>query len=250
MELNWSTFALELLNFLVLVWILKRFLYKPVLDVIQKRRAGIEKTLEDARELKAEAQGLQNRYESRLADWDVERQQARDALAHEIEQERGKRLSELQTSLDQEREKARVAEERRLSDLGRQAEQTALANGARFATRLLEQVASPELQSRIFAAMLEALSALPEGRIRSLSGNAKVADGIVVTSAYPLSTEQRGRLQEMLTQAMQADTQLRFEVDATLLAGLRVTVGAWVLGMNLADELEGFTRLAHGDGSE
>ena len=52
MELNWSTFILEIINFLVLIWILKRFLYKPVLDVIARRRAGIEKTLSDAREMR------------------------------------------------------------------------------------------------------------------------------------------------------------------------------------------------------
>ena len=42
MELSWSTFFLEIINFLVLVWILKRFLYKPVMDVIARRREGIE----------------------------------------------------------------------------------------------------------------------------------------------------------------------------------------------------------------
>jgi len=48
LELSWSTFLLEIINFLVLVWILKHFLYKPVLDVIARRRSGIEKTLADA----------------------------------------------------------------------------------------------------------------------------------------------------------------------------------------------------------
>jgi len=42
MELNWSTFLLEIINFLILVWILKHFFYKPILDVIAHRRADIE----------------------------------------------------------------------------------------------------------------------------------------------------------------------------------------------------------------
>lgn len=68
MELNWSTFILEIINFLILIWILKRFFYKPVLEVIARRRAGIEKTLEDAQALHNEAKALQKQYESRLAD--------------------------------------------------------------------------------------------------------------------------------------------------------------------------------------
>jgi len=251
LELDWSTFALEILNFLVLVWILKRFLYKPVLDVIGKRRAGIEKTLEDAKNLKAEAQGLQERYESRLADWDVERQKARDALAGEIEEERTKRMSELQTALEQEREKARVAEARRLEDLRRQTEQTALTHSARFVTRLLEQLSGPELEARLFDAMMKALVALPEGQVKALIGHTEPSpDGIVVTSAFPLSEEQRGRCRDTLMRAVQTDDPVTFEVDQVLLAGLRVTVGSWALGMNLRDELDGFTRLAHGNGTE
>ena len=41
MELNWTTFALEIVNFLALLWILKRFLYRPVLATLAERRAGI-----------------------------------------------------------------------------------------------------------------------------------------------------------------------------------------------------------------
>ena len=49
MELSWPTFFLEIINFLVLVWILKRFLYKPVLEAIAHRKAVIDKTLVDAK---------------------------------------------------------------------------------------------------------------------------------------------------------------------------------------------------------
>ena len=45
MQLDWSTFILEILNFLILVWILKRFLYKPILTMIAERKAAIEQTL-------------------------------------------------------------------------------------------------------------------------------------------------------------------------------------------------------------
>ena len=48
MEFDWTTFALEALNFLVLVWLLKRFFYRPVLAVIEARRAETAKTIADA----------------------------------------------------------------------------------------------------------------------------------------------------------------------------------------------------------
>ena len=113
MELSWSTFLLEIINFLVLVWILKRFLYRPVLDVIARRRAGIEGQLADARQLHDEAEALKAEYENRLAERDRERQQARDVLARELDEERARQLAALQAELVQEREKAEVADSRR-----------------------------------------------------------------------------------------------------------------------------------------
>ena len=97
MELNWSTFILEIINFLVLVWILKHFFYKPVLEVIARRQAGIDKKLAEAKDLQASAEQLQSQYQGRLADWEQERQQARETLSQEVESERARKLSELQT---------------------------------------------------------------------------------------------------------------------------------------------------------
>ena len=246
MELNWSTFILEVVNFLVLVWILKRFLYRPVLDVIARRRADIEKTLKDADARLSEAQSLQNRYESRIADWEAEREDARADLSREIDEERRKQLQALQTSLAQEQEKSAIIEARRASDSLRQIEHSALKQGAQFAARLLEQSATSELQSRLLEMLIDRVSVLPSERLlgQGLSID-QAMDPIEVTSAFALSEQQRADLQQALSKATNTKTAIRFTEDPQLLAGLRITVGAYVLGLNLQDELEGFARLAH-----
>ncbi len=60
MELDWSTFLLQIINFLVLVWILNRFLYQPVMKVIAERKAAVEKTLADSERARAEARALRD----------------------------------------------------------------------------------------------------------------------------------------------------------------------------------------------
>ena len=73
MELDWSTFILEIINFLVLVWLLKRFFYKPVLNVINRRREQIQKKISDAEGVRHEAESLKSDYENRLAGWEDEK---------------------------------------------------------------------------------------------------------------------------------------------------------------------------------
>ena len=246
MELNWSTFVLEIINFLVLVWILKRFLYKPVLDVIARRRAGIEKTLAEAEKLQVNAERLQEQYEGRLADWGRERQQAREAMVREFEVERASKETELQTILEQEREKAVVTEARRQVDAIRKIEETALMQGARFATRLLEQASGPDTEARLVELVITELTRLPPEHITALRKSyGKTPEAIVVVSAFPLPDDQRQRLKQALATVTRPNLPLRFEQNSELLAGVRITIGAWVLGANILDELKGFTELAH-----
>lgn len=244
MELSWSTFLLEIINFLVLIWILKHFLYKPVLAIIAKRQEGIDKTLADAQTLRGEAEQLQQQYEARLDHWDQERQQAREALKSELDTERARRMEELQTTLEAERERHQVAEQRRVADIQRRMEETAMSHGAQFAGRLLEQTASPELEARLVEMVISELAQLSHDQLAALHAH-NGADGtwIQVLSAYPLSDQQRQQLHRALdNNGWQAN--LTFGEDPSLLAGLHITMGAWVLAANLRDELRGFSELA------
>lgn len=246
MELNWSTFVLEMINFLVLVWILKRFLYKPVLDVIARRRAGIDKTLSDAKAVQSEAEKLQQQYEGRLADWGQERRQARESLARELDAERSRRIKEIQAELEQEHEKSRVAAARRESDVARKLETTALSQGARFASRLLELSAGPDLQARLLEMLSSGLNELSPERTEGLRTRyGKPPDIIRVVSAFPLEDDQRQRLEQALAMVTGPDLPVRYELNDELLAGLRIIIGPWVLGANVHDELQGFADLSH-----
>jgi len=249
-ELSWSTFVLEIINFLVLVWILKRFFYKPVLDVIARRREGIEKSLDDAKQTKSEAEKLQAQYQNRLADWDKERQQARETLMQEVEAERSSKLAELKNDLEQEREKAHVIEQRRQADIERKAEQAALALSTRFATRLLQQAAGPELETRLVELALSELSALSDEQLAALrTSYGQVPETAVVVSAFPLADEHRNKLKQAIASLTDQEMPLQFEQDGELLAGLRIIIGNWVLGANLQDELKGFAAIAQDESS-
>ena len=246
MELNWSTFALEIFNFLVLVWILKRFLYKPVLNAITRRRETIENQLAEARQLHADADALKERYEHRLSDWEQERQKAMDKLRLELEENRLHQLENLKVELAQEEEKNQVARSRQDKQLIREIEQRALQQGAEFASRLLNEAAGPELENRLFDLLLDGLSAMPADQISDLSNKwGESPERILVTSAYPLTDEKQHQLEENLCKATGLSAPVFYEQDARLLAGLNITIGAWVLQLNVRDELQGFMEFAH-----
>ncbi|EMP57447.1 H+transporting two-sector ATPase B/B' subunit [Marinobacter santoriniensis NKSG1] len=246
MELSWSTFILEIINFLVLVWVLKHFFYRPVLDVITRRRREVEKTMTDAKALEEQAEQLKQQYEGRVAEWKEERQQARDALSRELETERTRRLKVLQQELEQTRARAQATEESRLAVATRAIEASALEQGARFATRILEQAAGPELESRLIDLFLDQLSQLPDEKLEGLRRQqASEPTRISVITAYPVPEQLRTSLTQSLMAVSGADQPPDFETNPDLIAGIEVTLGAWKLAANVRDELKGFRGFEH-----
>jgi F-type H+-transporting ATPase subunit b len=247
MEFNFTTFALEIANFLILIWILQRLFYKPVLAVIARRKQHIDQTLADAQKLRQEAEDLRQHYENRQNEWEQEKQAAFGVLRREIEAERKTQMDQLQADLEQERQKAKVILSRQQHDIQRQAEEKALQNGARFASLVLRQAAGSELEARLCAMLLEHFNELPEECKRCLKMlDAEKSVSILITSAYPLPDELRQKLEQKLGALIDRPDVFHYAQDAELIAGLRIDIGAWVLHANLQHELAGFAEIAHG----
>lgn len=242
MEIDWVTFTLEIVNFLILVWILQRFLYKPILRTIERRRAAIEKTLTDANAMRAQAEEMESRYRDRLAVWEEEKARLRTQTEGEIATERTRRMAALQQALAEEREKHEALTQHRAEEERRHVQQEALAQGAEFAARLLQRLAAPELEKHLLQMVLEDLPQHTDAIVKETGGTSGSDTlEVKIASAFPLASAERGRLEDGLRAAVGSRCSTVFEVDPKLLAGLRITVGPWILRANLQDELRFFS---------
>ena len=241
MELDWTTFILELVNFVVLIWILNRFLYRPVMNVIVQRKAAIQKTLAEAETTRSNAQALQSQYENRLTEWEQEREKARAQLHDEIRLERNRLMEDLRAELVQERQKAAAVEQRRLKEFTQRAEASAIALGGTFVSRLLSRLGGPELERKIIDMVTEDLSQLPDNQMQVIRAtSAKTGLPMKLTSAYPLDTAQRETLCQACRTVAGRDIVCEFVEDRDLIAGLRISLGSWMLRANVQDEMSFF----------
>lgn len=240
MELDWTTFILEIVNFLVLVWILKHFLYRPVLGVIARRRAQIEKSLNEARDTQEQALALKEQFEGRLAGWETEKEAAHARLMEEIAAERQRLMVAVAKAMDEERAKRKAIEERQQQDWLRSAAEQGVAQGQEFAARLLERLAGPELEAGLFGLLLQELDRLPAQQRKELAVAGSPGEKIRILSAYPLAAAQRDELTAALKDLLGRELPTEFGEQPELVAGFLVTVGPWVMHANLRDELRFF----------
>lgn len=245
MEFNLSTFVLEIINFLILIWILQRLFYKPLLEVIAKRKQFIDQSLNDAKNLQQQAEQQCSLYENRQKLWEQEKQAAITALHQQLEAERRAQLDRLNVDLEQERQKAKVTLSKQQQELQQQAEKQALKSAAKFAGMLLQQSAGPDLEARLFTLLMDNLTTLPDACKLCLTMlGAKKSVPIKITSAYSLSIEMRHQLEQKLGALISSQIIFQYLQDEALIAGLRMDIGAWVLNANLQHELIGFAEIA------
>ncbi len=213
------TLLFQAINFIVLAWLLKRLLYRPVLDVLEKRRS-------EAELIAREASGIEER--RKLAAQEAE--QARSALAEELARLRAERVSEAEGEakrlLEQARaqaEELRHAHERTLEEeqeaAYRAVRDRALALGLEAAASLFRDLRSEELTLAFWRRAAARLDGLSQDERQKFSG----PDGapLVVRTYPPLSSEERARMIGELT-AVFANRNVNIVEDEALIAGVEL----------------------------
>ncbi|SFL73480.1 F0F1 ATP synthase subunit delta [Nitrosomonas communis] len=242
MTFDWTTFILEIINFLALVWILKHFLYQPILDIIARRRAGIEKTLTDAQQIKAEADKLKQQHEKFLAEWEQEKERAQARLMAELAAMRENKLAELNDKINEEAERRKVLDERAKREFERRMEEQGIAQGIAFTTKLFFRLASPELEAALYALLLEDLHGLSKENKRVITEATVVPElQIKIQSAFPLDENKQNELARYLSDVAGRMLPIEFQVNSDLIAGFQIAIGSWILHANLRDELKFFS---------
>src|SRR5271163_2056642 len=109
MPINWFTVAAQAINFLILVWLLRRFLYKPILQAIDERAKWIATQLAEAEAKKAEAQKERDDFQHKNEAFDQERAALLKKATDEAKAERQRMLDEARKEADELRAKRQEA---------------------------------------------------------------------------------------------------------------------------------------------
>jgi len=239
MGLDLTTFVLEIVNFLVLLWLLSRFLYRPVQAAIAARQ---QQAQEAARALEAERQSLDGR-ERELAGLrarlDDEREAARQRLDAELAAERSKRLEALDAELAADRAKAEARDAAQRALESRRQEALADQRARAFLQHYLGRLAGPELESAIAGLFLGDLAAL-DGDAKDRLRATLAGSPVVVATAFEPAEDERTRIAGALEALLGAAPRLDWQIDRGLLSGVSVRLDGHVLEASLARGIDAF----------
>jgi len=242
-ELNWTTFLLEAINFFVLVWILKRVFYQPVRKIIDERKAAIDRSLLNAEQIRKDARDLQTKYENRLNDWEQEKATYHAALLEDLAKEKKVLYARFEKYLEEKKEKIEAKEKQEREDLIKQAEKEAIGLASQFMTKLLKRLAGPDLEKMLVNLTIEELSR-PDAttafeELKEIEGE-QIEINAKVQSAFPLEETQKNAIETALSGAIGRTVQFTYTVNPEYLSGLYISLGSFLIRANLKDELKLF----------
>lgn len=218
LELNISTILLEMADFLLLVFILNLFLFKPVKNMLKKRELEITREMDEAKLAQQEAEKARKLFEEKTNNIDAEVTAKTNEARIVIDHTRQQMLQEVQTKVEQ----LKIQTEEKLSQMQTQAIQQhkeklgALASD--YAKGILSGVINPELKSAFKEAFFNRLLALDLSPfIKEHLPGEKPSALLILPS--PLEESEKERLETAFKQNAKTEVNIAYEIDPNLIAG-------------------------------
>jgi len=238
MLIDWFTVLAQVVNFLILVWLLKRFLYQPILNAIDAREKRIAKELADADAKKAEAQKERDEFQHKNEAFDRERTALLANATDEAKAERQRLLDEARQAADALAAKRQETLRSEAKNFSEALSQRARVEVFAIARKALADLATTSLEERMGAVFARRLCEM-DGKAKASLGEALKSASApgVVRSAFELPAAQRAVIQNALNETFSAEIRVRFETAPDLVSGIELATDGQKLGWSIADYL-------------
>ena len=234
--INLGYLLVQILNFAIIFVVLRVWVYKPILGLLERRRERIAQGLEDARvaaEARAnaekEAQAILGRAQADANQKVRESAERAEQVAREIHAAAEKDAAAVRAAAAGEAEQARSAA---LGELRGQVAALAIAAAQKLIGESLDEKRQRHLVQEFF-------SGIKDGRVVVLEGETLQGASAEVTSALPLTEAEQDTVRKQLAKPLGAGAPLSFRVNPAILGGLVIRVGDKVIDGSVAGKLEG-----------
>jgi len=240
LKIDWFTLAAQIINFLVLVWLLRRYLYGPIANAIDQREREFADRLRTASECEAKAVAAKQEFEQQQRELSSLKESMLADAANEVELWRQQQLREL-------RDEVRGIRKTWHGSIAREQQQFLAELRERTARQVYEvtrhvlhELADLDLEERLVRRFTSFLDEAVDDELFA-SANGRAETQVVVRTAFSLTTDAKQALAQRIPNKP-AEAAVTFEVDPELICGIELVVGDHKLQWNVDNYLESLER--------
>lgn len=257
MQIDWFTLAAQVVNFLVLVFLLQHFLFSRVTGAMDERERRIADRLNQAEEKRRQANEQELHLQERRRELEKGRERMMSRAREDAEEQRRTLVEEARSQVEeQQRRWQRAVRQQRRAFLGALRD-TAARELVAATRRVLEDLASSDLEDRVVDTFVRYVQRMDAGERERLGSFIRSAEGpLLVRSSFALPSRARSRVIEALERAsgLELNGNVRFERFPALLLGIELRSDGKSVGWNvdryldtLSERMEDLLGAAGGD---
>lgn len=240
MQIDWLTVAAQAVNFLILVYLLRRFLYQPVMRAMQRREQAIAQQLLEAESREQVAAREGEHLREQTAAFERERESRMSTVQQEADALRKSLLEEARQEVQASRARWQEELERERRELAQQFRPRAAAALTRAARRILADMADAELEQQLIRAFVRQLESLDHAELGALRKSAHKAGRLRVITSFEADADTRARIRRAVQHHLLEDreTEIDFSHSDSLVCGIEVDTDGRKLGWTVDNHLQ------------
>ncbi len=235
MSIDWITVSAQIVNFLILVWLLKRFLYQPVVNAMDKREQDIAKRSRSAVEREQKADEAATLYRNKSEELERDREAILAKVKEDAEQQKKALLSTAREEVAATRRDWQLQADQEKDEFFNNLRKQSATAVQSIARKALHDLANTDLERQVIDAFIE--------RLRALDTNAPTdtTEPVSITTAFELDVGVRERVSQAVREHIAADVEVAYSESPALLCGIELTHGGRRLSWSLRDYMENLT---------
>lgn len=240
MGFDLTTFLAQLVNLFLLIWLLQRFLYRPVMDIIEKRQKQISHNIQEAEDKLADASKLQEDLTQQQENFDKQRQKRLDQLDHEIEQHKAQMIHELEADYKARRQNLQDDLDRSWVAAEAQIQQMIGSEFIVLSQKILTEWSTQNPMDQVLKLFEKKITALTVKKRSELQKLLIQQKSLQIVTSATLTKKQQESIKKVLESNFDLPPKLRilYKKQSDLILGLEMRIGTFLLDWNLSTYLD------------
>ncbi len=241
---DWFTFFAQIINFVILVYLLRRFLYRPINKVMDDRQRQLQERWDDAREQQEKAQQEAETYQDQQAELEAQREELISQAKAEAQAKRQELRQAAREEIQQRREQWQQALQQEKESFYARSRQKLQQETIAICRRVLRDLADADLEDQAIALFLERLKEQSNDENSEIF-NFKNAESqeVMIWSGFELSSPQRQKIALALErQNLTESNAIEFQTNPDLIFGIEARFGDHEVRWSVDDYLQNLDR--------
>ncbi len=239
MLIDWFTVIAQIVNFLILILLLRKFLYGPILRMMDERQARVTAELRQAEEMKAASEREIQTYQQKHREFDESREKMLENVKAEVDTTRAELLEKARQEVENAQSRWRESLQREKAVFLQDLRQRISRQTYTVTRQALAEMANADLEKQIISVFLERIQNLNQAEVDAFAKSLwQNGQDVVVNSAFELPAETRKRIEKAIHDRLVNNRNIRFELSPDLIGGIEIKTQEHKIAWNLASYFE------------